>query len=347
MSKLRRWTKKLIPVQTPYDVQTQATPLPKLMDNEFYLTEVIAEMDQLPCAHPASVNQDVANTYFALTKMWRPLLVIEIGCFIGFSTQHFAEALRRQGFGKIISIDAFDWDVEISRGMENRQNVAEYYRRKAGAEDIITFIKGYSTEIYPQIQAQLQCSIDLLYIDGDHCINGAFADFNTYYNDVRVGGHIILHDIYPSMCGVDGPRVLIDTLRQHNFVPHCIQVMEMNTRDGFGICVLRKVSGVAIQLPIPEKPPTFPSTPSPFPISFKITDAKTGQPVENALLECPQRFNEQRNSDANGYIELAHYLPNRYLVNISAKGYSTQGNVLVNLSHAPLHLDVALDPLAN
>jgi predicted O-methyltransferase YrrM len=34
--------------------------------------------------------------------------------FIGFSTLHFAQALREQGFGKIISIDAFDWTRTLS-----------------------------------------------------------------------------------------------------------------------------------------------------------------------------------------------------------------------------------------
>jgi hypothetical protein len=37
---------------------------------------------------------------------------------------HFAQALREQGFGKIISIDAFDWDVDAGNGEQNRQEVA-------------------------------------------------------------------------------------------------------------------------------------------------------------------------------------------------------------------------------
>lgn len=99
-----------------------------------YLHDVIAEMDRLPCSHPASVNVDVANTYYALTKMLRPKLVVEIGCFIGFSSQHIAQALKDQGFGRLISIDAFDWEVDAGCGMENRQVVAERYRKKAEQE---------------------------------------------------------------------------------------------------------------------------------------------------------------------------------------------------------------------
>jgi predicted O-methyltransferase YrrM len=64
------------------------------MTNPISINEIIKEVDQLPCSHPASVNIDVAQHYYSLTKMLRPLLVVEIGCFIGFSTIHFAKALR-------------------------------------------------------------------------------------------------------------------------------------------------------------------------------------------------------------------------------------------------------------
>lgn len=217
-------------------------------NKEPYLTDIIAEMDNLPCCHPASVNIDVANTYYSIAKMLRPLLIVEIGCFIGFSTQHFAQAVKELGFGSIISIDAFDWEVDAGRGLQNRQEVAEYYRKKADVTDIITFVKGYSDQVYPKIKPEIAHKIDLLYIDGDHSIEGAFKDFNVYYDDVRQGGYIILHDIFPEMCGVDGPRTLLDTLKQSGFIPTHIEVLEMLTKDGFGIALLRKISNKPLQL---------------------------------------------------------------------------------------------------
>lgn len=346
LGKLRALAKKIITKVVPQQSAVQQpSSIGSEMENELYLTDVIREMDKLPCAHPASVNQDVANTYFALTKMWRPLLIVEIGCFIGFSTQHFAEALRHQGFGKIISIDAFDWSVETKRGIENRHDVAEYYRHKAGLEGIITFIKGYSTEVYSQLASQLHQQIDLLYIDGDHSVTGAFADFNTYYNDLRVGGHLILHDIYPSMCSVDGPRVLIDTLRIQGFAPRCMETIEMNTRDGFGIGILRKTSEEHIYLDV-SSIDLSDTTNASYPIRINVTNARTGQPIVGALLECPQRFNEQRISNTAGYLELEHYIPNRYLFNITATGYVTKKNLLVDLAYGAQHLTITLEPLA-
>ncbi|MDD2758845.1 MAG: class I SAM-dependent methyltransferase [Methylomonas sp.] len=312
--------------------------------NDTYLTETIKEMDELPCCHPASVNLDVANIYYSLTKMLRPLLIVEIGCFIGFSTQHFAQAIKELGFGRIISIDAFDWDVDAGRGMQNRFDVAEYYKNKANVGAIVEFIKGYSTEVYPAIADQIKQKIDLLYIDGDHSINGVFADFNTYYNDVRVGGFVILHDIYPEMCGVDGPRALVDCLKAKH-VPHNIELIEMQTKDGFGIALLRKINDKPLQVTpivkLVEKswwrlinalPLRMSRTSFERQIIIQVVDALTQQPIIGVKMICPQRFNEERISDSNGLINLSHYLPNRYLMDFYAEGYQDARNQLFDIS---------------
>jgi predicted O-methyltransferase YrrM len=307
-----------------------------------YLTETIREMDNLSCSHPASVNIDVATIYYSLTKMLRPLLVVEIGCFIGFSTHHFAQALKELGFGAIISIDAFDWEVDAGKGMQNRQFIAENYRKKAGLEGIITFIKGYSTEVYAQISGEIKNKIDLLYIDGDHSVGGVFADFNTYYNDVRPGGYLILHDIYPSMCGVEGPRILIDQLKRSGAIPYHVELIEMQTRDGFGIAILRKVTSRRVHLTssLPRlwhyifnrfskkilKRPVGPTA-----LIIKVIDGQTRDPIAGATISCPQRGDEYRTTGSDGIVRLDHYLPNRYLIDVSATGYENKYAVMIDI----------------
>jgi predicted O-methyltransferase YrrM len=316
-----------------------------------YLTETIEEVDRLPCSHPASVNIDVANLYYSLTKMIRPLLVVEIGCFIGFSTLHFAQALREQGFGKMISIDAFDWEVDAGNGMENRQDVALRYWRKAQLEDIVTYVKGYSTEVYSELESTIKKKVDLLYIDGDHSIKGVFKDLNTYYDDVRVGGYIILHDIYPTMCGEYGPRVLIDHLKSRRLIPNKLELIEMPTRDGFGIAVLRKISAspLRVNVPVTGISGTFMKRvvnklkgkyrylrkinliEKKIVIQIMVLDAGTKKPISGALLVCPQRWDEKRTTDETGSVCLDHHLPNRYLWNVSAEGYCEVNDVLLDV----------------
>lgn len=311
-----------------------------------YLTDIIAEMDNLSCCHPASVNIDVANTYYSITKMLRPLLIVEIGCFIGFSTQHFAQAVKELGFGSIISIDAFDWDVDAGRGLQNRQEVAEYYRNKADVTNIVTFIKGYSDQVYAKVKPDIVNKIDLLYIDGDHSIQGVFKDFNLYYNDVREGGYLILHDIFPEMCGVDGPRVLLDALKQSDLVPRHIEVLEMQTKDGFGIALLRRVSNKPVQLsPIKslesngitrllnrlKNQDIQQQCKDNYQVTFEIIDSESKLPIANVKFVCPQRFNEERVTSNDGIIQMPHYNPNRYLINLTADNYKTIENELIDI----------------
>lgn len=323
------------------------------MQNSLYLTDTIKEVDNLPCSHPASVNLDVANFYHNLTTMIRPLLVVEIGCFIGFSTLHFAEALRRQGFGKIISIDAFDWDVDNGQGPQSRHQIALHYRQKANLDKVITYIKGYSSDVYPQVEQSIQNSIDLLYIDGDHSINGVYQDFNTYYGDVKVGGYILLHDIYPEMCGEYGPRVLIDHLKSSRLIPKALNVIELPTRDGFGVALLRKESNAPVHLtpPTGKKSVTFlkrvinklarefnkgkgiqQAINAQFIINITVINSVNKQPIPEVTLLCPQRWDEAFITDNNGEVQINHYLPNRYLFNITANNYAPLDNYLINVT---------------
>jgi len=318
---------------------------------ERYLGEVMRELDTLPCSHPASVNVDVANFYHALTRMIRPNLVVEIGCFIGFSTLHFAQALHEQGFGRMITIDAFDWEVDAGRGMENREVVARRYLTKSGLGHLVRMIRGYSAEVYREIEEEIHDRIDLLYIDGDHSVEGVFSDFNLYYPQVRQGGFVLLHDIYPEMCGEYGPRVLLETLKRRRAVPRKLELLELPTRDGFGIALLRKrrAETVTVRPPAVSGPRVLLSKVvrrftggnlGPGSLNYLVgtggirlvvVDAASGRPVADALVSCPQRWDEQRRTDVHGRVSFRHFLPNRYRFDVEAEGYEPVRGHLVDL----------------
>ncbi len=316
-----------------------------------YVNQTIAEVDHLPCSHPASVNVDVANAYYSLTRMLRPNLVVEIGCFIGFSSLHIAQALKDQGFGKQISIDAFDWDVDAGCGMENRQIVAERYRIKSGLEDILTYIKGYSTVVYPDVLPQIREKIDLLFIDGDHRVDGVIADFNTYYPQVRRGGYIVLHDIHPDMCGCDGPRGLIEMLKWRGAIPRHLELIELQTQDGFGVALLRKISCRRMRMNLFWRSLAkrhnrylhqWRMRRSGRGLIVQVVDADTGQAVPNPYVVCQQRGGEARLGDENGMVAFEHYLPNRYLLDMSADGYETRCQFLVDADGSSLPKTIEL-----
>jgi predicted O-methyltransferase YrrM len=55
------------------------------------------------------------------------------------------------------------------------------------------FIKGKSVEVARSFQDQ---GIDLLFIDGHHSKEDAKLDYESWYPKVKVGGCIVIHDVY-------------------------------------------------------------------------------------------------------------------------------------------------------
>jgi predicted O-methyltransferase YrrM len=302
-----------------------------------YVNDCIEEMCSLSYAYPTSVNIDTANFYYAFTKNVRPQLIVEIGCFIGLSTQHFAQALSEIGFGKIISIDLFDFEVETAEGMMNRFEITKYYLAKAGLDGVTHIVKGASTEVRSNIKEDIKGKIDLLYIDGDHTVNGIFSDFNAYYNDVRKGGYILLHDIYPHMCGWNGPRILIDHLKQLGLVAHNIELLEFPTKEGYGISILRKINSEALHLDIASIRDCYPTSQDishVAPVEVVVKNYNTGKPIPGATVSFKEiPVDGKGNTDNKGIFSLFHrgILPNRYVLEVSAEGYVTKKDVLIHV----------------
>jgi predicted O-methyltransferase YrrM len=284
------------------------------------LNEAIRELEAQPFTHPTSVNTALGEFLYGLTKSLRPQLIVEIGCFVGLSTLHFAQALKDNGSGKIIGIDLFEPHPDLN--LSNPLEVAEHYRRKVGFEDIITFKKANSVEAAKEIFSGQDTQIDLLFIDGDHSIKGVFADFNAYYGYVNVGGYVLLHDIYPERCGVPGPRKLLDHLSGN--VPRYLEVIEIATVDGFGIALLRKKHKRSIKLrtldltPITSRLIQYVVGPS-F-IKILVRDAESKLPIGGASLRC-KPLNVERSSNSDGMIVFKRAPPGTYSVDILAPGY--------------------------
>jgi predicted O-methyltransferase YrrM len=58
-----------------------------------FVNDVIRDMEKQHFTHPASVNVFLGEFLYGLTRTIKPELIIEIGCFIGFSTLHLAQAI--------------------------------------------------------------------------------------------------------------------------------------------------------------------------------------------------------------------------------------------------------------
>ncbi len=118
-------------------------------------------------------------------------VILEIGSHQGRSTIVLGAAARTAG-ATVIAVDPFV-DGRLFGGSPTRQ-LFERNIRRAGLDDVVELVAGYSTELRPHWDRPLQ----LLYIDGKH-------DYWTYTDDLRWSAHlpqgaeILVHDCFSSI----------------------------------------------------------------------------------------------------------------------------------------------------
>ncbi len=136
--------------------------------------------------------------------------VAEIGRFKGGTTFLLAAA-----GGLVTSIDlplpdgreAADTDAGPVDGERLDAQLRSALQR-SGLEDRVDLIQGDSRAQNPQPQ-----SFDIVFIDGDHSYANAKADIAAWYDAVRVGGALLVHDVVRAdvmIKGVPELRRLLD-----------------------------------------------------------------------------------------------------------------------------------------
>ena len=112
-----------------------------------------------------------------ISRMVRPMQVLEIGTYTGYSAICFAEGLAEGGMIHTIDIN------------DKMKDLAEKYFKKAGVADNIKMYIGNAMEIIPAINE----TFDLVFIDADK------SNYINYYNlvlpKVRKGGFIVADNI--------------------------------------------------------------------------------------------------------------------------------------------------------
>lgn len=198
---------------------------------------------------PASIAPSQGELLRALVCNINPRCVVEIGCFTGISSVWMASGLEQLGGdGVIHSVDLFN---EIMPGPHTHyrylRDPLSYARQSAGEAGLserVHFHKMNSREMGRRVGQTIKRPIDLIFIDGDHSIQGCFEDFFLFYPHIAVGGYIVLHDIYPERCGWDGPRYLIDSFIKNSPDFELIEIQTELNAEGvgnYGMAIIRKL----------------------------------------------------------------------------------------------------------
>lgn len=205
------------------------------------INDLLNELSGSVYTRPISVHPGVGEMLYSLARNLRPTTVVEIGCFIGYSSICFAQAMEdnHQKDGIVYGIDLFQphskHPLFLKEDIDNPLQLAENNVKRAGLEHRIAFLKGSSSALAKDFLTNVD-TIDILFIDGDHSYKGVIDDYNLYHPKVRKNGLIIFHDIYPKKCGWWGPRILIDILKWKRY-----EILEVDTPDGFGLAICRKL----------------------------------------------------------------------------------------------------------
>ena len=221
--------------------------LPEYMDlSDACWLVTLKKLYQMPVANPASLSPAQGELLKAILANISAKTVVEIGCFIGISTMWLAAGMACSNLrGRLYAIDTylpkFPWPpFHYSCIVDPKSFIADSIE-SAGFSDIIHLIESDSKDAASNFDSWLGSNeIDLLFIDGDHSIDGCKSDFELYAPRVAVGGYVIFHDIFPKYCAHEGPRFVLD-----NFIinaPEKYQFIEViTTPANFGIAVIKKI----------------------------------------------------------------------------------------------------------
>ena len=141
-----------------------------------------------------------AKEYFSLG------IGVEIGSYCGKSTLYLAQAAQETG-SRVVTVDHH-------RGSEEHQIGWEYHDpERADADSVIDTLPSLLSTLEQSnngssvtaligrsiaIARWWSSEVDWVFIDGSHSSEAAFADLHGWEGFVRVGGALMIHDVFPN-----------------------------------------------------------------------------------------------------------------------------------------------------
>lgn len=144
------------------------------------LTQKISgEIKNLTFHHHYHILYDVVNTYPTDYQV----NYVEIGCYGGGS----ASLVLQRPNTRVISID-LGGPIPMQTAVNNINKLNIH-------SNPYTYIKGnsHSLQTVENLKSHLS-EIDVLFIDGDHSVEGVKKDFDIYEKFVKLGGYVVFDD---------------------------------------------------------------------------------------------------------------------------------------------------------
>lgn len=209
--------------------------------------DVLRDLYALPEAYPGSVSPQAGMLLHALVLNAAPRTIVETGTFLGVSTIWMSSALQAlRAPCRVHAFDVFDsvpWShpgLLARLGADSQRTLVEGSLRRAGVEPMVTLHAGDSADQITRCAEIAAGRVQFAFLDGDHTETGVVRDFLAVEAHLETGGLVVLHDVFPALCGHAGPRYLIDNL--HKVAAGVYERVALSTMPmNFGMAVLRRV----------------------------------------------------------------------------------------------------------
>lgn len=148
--------------------------------------------------------------------------VVELGCFVGWTTAHLALGMQaRSSSGRIFAVDYMQEYLDLMKS-----NLCRH-----ALDGLVTPVRGMSLD--PTVLAALPQKVDLIFLDTSHAYPDTLEEVLAYTPRLAPGGYLVMHDSV-SIAGVRRSLAeLPDRFRRHTFA----------TERGNGVTVLQHRSG--------------------------------------------------------------------------------------------------------
>lgn len=144
-------------------------------------------------AAPGFSDVGIRNLLYSEVLNVRPRKVLEIGTHVGTGAVVIGSALKRNGYGKLISLEP----------QSELRLIAERYLRKAEVNDVVEVLPGFSYDQACRTRLEAEAPFDMIFIDGAHEYEAALFDIRLCYGLLRENALIVLHDAGRSSTEMD------------------------------------------------------------------------------------------------------------------------------------------------
>ena len=109
--------------------------------------------------------------------------------------------------------------VVVLENVINYKNNNNYYKYIQGNSQILETKNQAIDALNNSKKLGYSDKIDILFIDGDHSLNGVIADYNLYKDLVNIGGYIVFDDYYDNVHSPD-VKIALDEIILPNLVDY-------------------------------------------------------------------------------------------------------------------------------